>query len=230
MEMGRRCLLRRRGWGGLTRGGLNVRGRGSDYSGDKQALYGHENKYTHFSFANLLFVLRTEGLWPPVEEILVYQNQVRAKIEKLTSAKTIPRDVGRSLWIGFEHEIMHLETLLYMLLQSDKTLPPSKFKPDFEGMASLAEAAKVENDWFDIPEQRITLGLTDPEDNSGGDAHFGWDNEKPPRTVVVPAFQAQARPITNEDYARYLEQTHSSSIPASWAESTGNSSHANGHF
>jgi len=168
--------------------------------------------------------------WPPVEEILVYQNQVRAKIEKLTSAKTIPRDVGRSLWIGFEHEIMHLETLLYMLLQSDKTLPPSKFKPDFEGMASLAEAAKVENDWFDIPEQRITLGLTDPEDNSGGDAHFGWDNEKPPRTVVVPAFQAQARPITNEDYARYLEQTHSSSIPASWAESTGNSSHANGHF
>ena len=40
---------------------MNVRGRGSDYSGDKQALYGHENKYTHFSFANLLFVLRTEG-------------------------------------------------------------------------------------------------------------------------------------------------------------------------
>ncbi len=25
------------------------------------------------------------------------------------------------------------------------------------------------------------------------------DNEKPPRNVVVPAFKAKARPITNED-------------------------------
>ncbi|KAH6718083.1 C-type lectin protein [Leptodontidium sp. MPI-SDFR-AT-0119] len=167
--------------------------------------------------------------WPPVEEILVYQKQVRVKIEKLTTAKYVPRDIGRSLWIGFEHEIMHLETLLYMLLQSDKTLPPSKFKPDFEGMAALAETAKVDNEWFDIPEQRITIGLNDPEDNSGGDNHFGWDNEKPPRSVVVPAFKAQARAITNEDYARYLEQTHNSSIPASWAAEKANLGQANGH-
>jgi hypothetical protein len=57
--------------------------------------------------------------------------------------------------------------------------------------------------------------LDDPEDNSGDDHHFGWyvwvfdpwgestnncrDNEKPPRTVKVPAFEAQGRPITNED-------------------------------
>ncbi|KAL2066365.1 hypothetical protein VTL71DRAFT_2436 [Oculimacula yallundae] len=167
--------------------------------------------------------------WPPVAEILAYQDQVRAKIESFTTAKNVPRDVGRSLWIGFEHEIMHLETLLYMLLQSDKTLPPSKFKPDFEGMAARAEAAKVDNEWFDIPEQRITIGLNDPEDNSGGDSPFGWDNEKPSRSVVVPAFKAQARAITNEDYARYLEQTHSSSIPASWVDGTITSGLTNGH-
>ncbi|CZT00001.1 related to TAD2-tRNA-specific adenosine deaminase 2 [Rhynchosporium graminicola] len=151
--------------------------------------------------------------WPPVDEILSYQKQVRAKIEKLTAAKNIPRDIGRSLWIGFEHEIMHLETLLYMLLQSDKTLPPSNFKPDFDGMAAHAAAARVENEWFDIPEQRITIGLNDPEDNSGGDNSFGWDNEKPPRSVVVPAFKAQARAITNEDV-----RPRKSSIPASWVE------------
>jgi hypothetical protein len=153
--------------------------------------------------------------WPPVEEILDYQNRVRAKVQKLYKLQDIPRPIGRALWIGFEHEIMHLETLLYMLLQSDKTLPPTKAIPDFEVDAKVAEALRVPNEWFKIPEQRIILGLDDPEDNSGGDHHFGWyvrvfnpwrdttnncrDNEKPPRTVVVPAFQAQGRPITNED-------------------------------
>lgn len=112
--------------------------------------------------------------WPPVHQILEYQEKVRTKIEKTTAAETIPRDVGRALWIGFEHGIMHLETLLYMLLQSDKTLAPTKYKPDFEELAAADEAARVDSEWFEIPEQEITIGLNDPEDNSGGDQHFGW--------------------------------------------------------
>ena len=66
--------------------------------------------------------------------------------------------------------------------------------------------------------------------------------------MLVPAFTAQARPITNEDvsaksanprfsqllmcrkqYARYLEQTKNSKIPASWAIETSIAVHANGH-
>jgi hypothetical protein len=112
--------------------------------------------------------------WPPLEEILEYQGKVRAKVHRLYGAGEIPRNVGRALWIGFEHEIMHLETLLYMLLQSDKTLPPTPFAPDFERDAKLAEATRVPNEWFEIPEQKITIGLDDPEDNSGRDNHFGW--------------------------------------------------------
>ncbi|TVY15608.1 Ergothioneine biosynthesis protein 1 [Lachnellula arida] len=166
--------------------------------------------------------------WPPLDEILEFQGKVRSKVEKLYSWQEIPRDIGRALWIGFEHEIMHLETLLYMLLQSDKTRPPTTYTPDFESEAKFAEAARVPNEWFEIPEQSITIGLTDPEDNSGGDQHFGWDNEKPPRQVTVPAFRAQAHAITNQDYGRYLEQTHSSIIPASWAENSSNGVHLNG--
>jgi hypothetical protein len=112
--------------------------------------------------------------WPPLQEILAYQDRVRAKITGLTKGQNIPRDIGRALWIGFEHEIMHLETLLYMLLQSDKTLPPTTFTPDFEGDAERAKAARVPNQWFEIPEQRISIGLDDPEDNSGPNRHFGW--------------------------------------------------------
>jgi L-histidine Nalpha-methyltransferase / hercynylcysteine S-oxide synthase len=112
--------------------------------------------------------------WPPLDEILQYQEQVRAKVLKLNGVSNISRDVGRALWIGFEHETMHLETLLYMLLQSDRTLPPTSFTPNFKEDAKAAETARIPNQWFEVPKAQITVGLEDPEDNSGGDRHFGW--------------------------------------------------------
>jgi hypothetical protein len=112
--------------------------------------------------------------WPPLEEILGYQDQVRAKVERLYKTEQILRKTGRAIWIGFEHEVMHLETLLYMLLQSDKTLPPTSVRPDFQGDAERAVAARVPNQWFTVPEQVITIGLQDPEDDSGPDNPFGW--------------------------------------------------------
>jgi hypothetical protein len=115
--------------------------------------------------------------WPPLTEILEYQTRVRAKVEHLCDqlGSKIPRKIGRSLWIGFEHDIMHLETLLYMLLQSDRTLPPPRtVKPDFERDAEIAARASVSNQWFTIPGQEIKIGLEDPEDNLGPDRHFGW--------------------------------------------------------
>lgn len=115
--------------------------------------------------------------WPPVKDILAYQTQVRERVRCLYDlGKDKQRQMGRAIWIGFEHEVMHLETLLYMLLQSDKTLPPlGTIKPDFEQQAKEAVEKRVPNQWFDIPEQNITIGLDDPEDNSGGrEDYFGW--------------------------------------------------------
>ena len=111
---------------------------------------------------------------------------------------------------------MHLETLLYMLLQSDKTLPPPGISPDFEALANEARVHGVPNEWVKVPESNITIGLDDPEDNSGPVRYFGWDNEMPARSVNVPAFETKARPITNEEYARYLQQGGKDNFPASW--------------
>ena len=58
--------------------------------------------------------------------------------------------------------------------------------------------------------------MTDPENDEGPDRYFGWDNEKPERHIDVEAFEAKARPITNEEYARFLDQTHKDKVPASW--------------
>lgn len=113
--------------------------------------------------------------WPAKEDIIRHQEKVRNRVRNLYSLDSIPRKLRRSLWLGFEHEIMHLETLLYMLLQSDRTNPPPRtLKPDFEDDARKAAASAVKNEWFVVPQQDITIGLEDPEDNSGPDQHFGW--------------------------------------------------------
>ncbi|KAF4446375.1 hypothetical protein F53441_9998 [Fusarium austroafricanum] len=175
--------------------------------------------------------------WPPVQEITAYQDRVRSRLQNLykNGPDGIPRSVGRAIWVGFEHELMHIETLLYMMLQSDKTLPPPHtVQPNFAKMAKNAYEARVPNQWFDVPEQTITLGMDDPEDSTDPSCHFGWDNEKPARQTKVHAFQAQGRAITNEEYAQYLYNSKIDQIPASWssvpsARTNGtNGNHTNG--
>jgi hypothetical protein len=116
--------------------------------------------------------------WPPVDEILAYQEEVRVRLRSLYDnggVEGIPRDIGRAIWVGFEHEVMHMETLLYMMLQSDKTLPPPDIPgPDFKALARDAKLSRTENKWFDIPEQDVILGIDDPDDVLDSDGHFGW--------------------------------------------------------
>ena len=111
---------------------------------------------------------------------------------------------------------MHLETLLYMLLQSDRILPPPGVAPDFVALGKQAREAAVPNQWISIPATTLTVGLDDPENDHGPDRYYGWDNEKPQRLVNVPPFEAQARPLTNQDYAIYLYHTGQDATPASW--------------
>ncbi|KAK4494315.1 hypothetical protein PRZ48_014613 [Zasmidium cellare] len=161
--------------------------------------------------------------WPELETILKFQDAVRQRVKDLYKSGKAYSDnwTGRALWLGFEHEVMHLETLLYMLIQSDKTrAPDGTMKPDFEQLAARAKKEAVPNQWFDIPEQTITIGLDDPDSPEGPVRHFGWDVEKPAYTVKVPTLKAQARPITIGEYARYLVDSKKSDIPASWTVDT----------
>ncbi|KIW59988.1 hypothetical protein, variant [Exophiala xenobiotica] len=168
--------------------------------------------------------------WPPLEDILNYQNRVRSRItEKITSGEAFSdRKLGRALWLGYEHEAMHLETFLYMLLQSERVLPPAGQEvPDFKALAAEAEANRVPSKWHKIPASNVKIGLDDPENDLGLDRYFGWDNERPARTVAVKEFEAHSRPISNGEYARFLEVTHQDSLPASWTTSA-SSAPANG--
>lgn len=169
--------------------------------------------------------------WPPVEEIFAFEQNVRKRIVSLYESCKVQSDrhVGRVMWFGFEHEAMHLETLLYMLVQSDRTLPPAcTTKPDFDQLALQAKREAVDTQWFDVPEQTITIGLDDADDESGPFNYFGWDNEKPYRSARVPSFQAKGRPITIGEYAAYLEHSKIDRLPASWAMASDMNGHTNG--
>jgi len=162
--------------------------------------------------------------WPELDEILHYQNRVRQRVEGLYrkgSAMHQTPDVQRALWMAFEHEAMHLETLLYMLLQSDTTLPPpGTIIPDFASGRTWEKRkdAPKGNSWVNIPEITLDVGMVDPEDPENPNPHFfGWDNEKPvQKNVKVPPFCVRAYPITNGEYAKYLEGQSSDNIPVSW--------------
>lgn len=161
--------------------------------------------------------------WPPYNDILKFQARVRERTHSLYSSGAAESDyrVSRALWLGFEHEAMHLETLLYMLIQSERVLPPpGTVTPDFEALARQSEILAVENEWFTIPKSEVTTGLNDPDHEAGTERYFGWDTEKPRRSLRVDSFRAKARPITNGEYAEYLLKTGKTSIPASWCDGT----------
>ncbi|KAF2129679.1 hypothetical protein P153DRAFT_367046 [Dothidotthia symphoricarpi CBS 119687] len=159
--------------------------------------------------------------WPPLAEILQHQETIRARARALYKSGEAQSNarVSRAMWLGFEHEVMHLETLLYMLVQSERVLPPpGTVTPDFAALARQSSTLAVENEWFTIPKSTINVGFDNPDNDYTTERYFGWDNESPRRSVDVKSFRAKARPITNGEYAAYLSKTGKTLIPASWCE------------
>lgn len=183
--------------------------------------------------------------WPSVESILDYQKRIRERLQRLlvfweleafnsqspawVNSKPDRRRQIRIIWMCFEHEAMHLETLLYMLMQSPNLLPPKGvalpswklMKPSSVTNVSLLSGAPT----LKIPASSITLGHNDHESsdlsnlnpNEGSSQELGWDNESPERQVDVDAFEIQTRPVTNGEYYGYLQETQQgNTIPASW--------------
>jgi len=107
---------------------------------------------------------------------------------------------------------------LYTTLQSPSVLAPPGPTPDFDAMAKKAFSERVDNQWFRIPAQIFTIGFDDPESDDGPNRFFAWDNEREPYSVTVPEFEAQARPVCNEEYATYLFATGKRTVPITWTQ------------
>ncbi|KAG8868209.1 hypothetical protein FRB97_002624, partial [Tulasnella sp. 331] len=193
--------------------------------------------------------------WPTVEAIIAYRDRVRARVmrvymeygrERVGSADPTVRDfdraLGRVLWMTWEHEAMHIETLLYMLLQKagdvGGTVPPTGFTaPAWEVLAQQKEwsidLASMSSPTVVIGPADVPLGHDDieDEDNSpnsiaglvnGKEHELGWDNESPSRIAkLTRTVRVEARPVLNAEYHAFWKKgqdgtEHSTKLPASW--------------
>lgn len=162
--------------------------------------------------------------WPNVEAIVEYQEKVRTRLQRLLQHWESKSQHGmicggrneRVVWMCYEHEAMHLETLLYMLIQSPNTRPPlSPYR-----LESIKNECLDPAPFSSIPDGQVTIGHDDPE-SAHDSAEFGWDNENPSREIHVTHFDIQTRPVTNGEYLKYLKQSSNATMPASWVHLAG---------
>ena len=94
-----------------------------------------------------------------------------------------------------EHELMHHETLLYMLQELDHGL---KRRPaDWPALPASREPRPARP--VEIPAGEAVLGARSDS------IPFGWDNEFPQMRVHVPAFAIDDRPVTNAEMLAFVE-------------------------
>ena len=127
------------------------------------------------------------ALWPSLDRVLDYRDRVRshlrAVLEKPALAEILP--------MVLEHELMHHETLLYMVQQ----LPAASKRPPAEITAApVTNAASPKR--VRIPAGTAHLGASSDE--------FLWDNERPEYDVHVEVFEIDALPVTNREFREFV--------------------------
>jgi ergothioneine biosynthesis protein EgtB len=102
-------------------------------------------------------------------------------------------DRGRIFQIAIEHELMHHETLLYMVQQLDmaEKLRPADL-PAFRLDGAAKPGAQVR-----VPAGRVILGANLDR------AAFGWDNEFPELAIEVADFEIDRTPVRNAEWLEF---------------------------
>jgi len=138
--------------------------------------------------------------WPALAQVLAYRDRGRATVlesvdavAERAPAHLMARD-ARVFSMVIEHELMHQETLLYMLqeLAHERKIRPGWLPPAIMGRglppATVPVAAGT-----------ATLGA------ELQDVSFAWDNESPSVEVFVPAFSIDATPVTNGEFLAFVD-------------------------
>ena len=135
--------------------------------------------------------------WPEVEAVLAYRDRIRSRIWEIASAevsRAVPMpEVLQVLNVIIEHEMMHHETLLYLLQAAsrEELQRPLGWPVLTRGLAGKAP------DPMDIPAGRARMG-------SPGEPHFAWCNEQPAHEVSVQPFRLDRVPVDNAHFVSFV--------------------------
>jgi ergothioneine biosynthesis protein EgtB len=138
--------------------------------------------------------------WPTVEEVVEYRDRVRQAlidaIERVAArAGSDPlAEHGRIFEAAIEHELMHQETLQYILQQL-----PSDWKRRPEPMPPYIFDGAVQSSTVSVGGGPIVLG------EEFDAVPFGWDNEFPQLELEVGDFDIDRAPVRNSEYREFIE-------------------------
>jgi gamma-glutamyl hercynylcysteine S-oxide synthase len=132
--------------------------------------------------------------WPARQEVEAYRDQVRSALRSALESSGFPRSGHEIVRMVLEHELMHQETLLYMIhqLPFDQKQRPSGHPPLPKGRGTAERRVRV-------PGGRVIVGAM------RGSIPFGWDNEFPTSLVEVSEFEIDATPVRQSEFLRFVE-------------------------
>jgi uncharacterized SAM-dependent methyltransferase/formylglycine-generating enzyme required for sulfatase activity len=153
--------------------------------------------------------------WPSAEALSQYSNQVEEGMINLVKDQGATREFIMSI----EHSDMHFETLMYNLngcpidsrirmeertgsaFRSTDKHPFATFQN--EAATATEQAAERNQHLVQIDETMVSLGCHETTRRAKG---FVWDNELPAQAhEKVSSFQVAATPVTNHEFACFIE-------------------------
>jgi len=143
---------------------------------------------------------RNRGLWPGRDVVRQFAQAADERVIEALTHGDIHRpghpllDRAEAVFVILEHEVMHQETLLYMLHRV-----PHEWKRSPAGYRPVLGGAAPRTSWIDIAAGRATLGI----DRDA--AAYAWDNECPRRTEEVPAFAIESGNVTNAAFMEFVD-------------------------
>lgn len=151
---------------------------------------------------------KNEMQWPAIEEVHAYRKQVYALVNDVISthpglapgAPPVTQDDPLwALFMGFEHERIHLETSSVLMRELPLRLVarPVNWPADHPSVAARNPAPA--NPLVAVPAGDVTLGK--PRDWPS----YGWDNEYGSRTMHVRAFEASAGLVSNGEFLEFVK-------------------------
>jgi gamma-glutamyl hercynylcysteine S-oxide synthase len=138
--------------------------------------------------------------WPTRAEVAAFVGEAERRVLDALGTAELDRPGdpllhrGQAAFAILEHEVMHQETLLYMLhrLPLDQKVRPSGYAPALEGRVPADE-------WIEVPAGWATLGV------DADAVPFAWDNEAPAHGAHVRAFSVQRHDVTNAAFLDFVE-------------------------
>ena len=140
-------------------------------------------------------------LWPSRDEVRAFGAACDERVEDALATGLLEDDSvpqlrgGEAVFTILEHELMHQETLMYMLHEA----PHDKKNSPDSPLTLPSPRGAERGDSIRIPAGKATLGAPH--------GVFGWDNEFPMHIVDVPEFSIDPYNVTNGEYLEFVNAT-----------------------